>query len=300
MGILIEAYTRVRRIVDETGLSKIPVLGNMIVPTLGSVTRKRILRKLDVTFVEVKGQKMFLGSGMRANSERYADPFFYYVDFRNGNYEKGTTRIFETMIAPGMVVVDVGAHVGYYSLIAAQKVGQNGRVVSFEPNPSNYQLLCKNLKTNNHANVTPVQMAVAEADGSAEMYFSELDSQDHSLYHIPGSSFKTTVMTTSLDSFLNAADWPRVDFIKIDAEGAEPRILRGMVGVVKRMTQMILVLECNPITLKSAGSSVGELVSLVLRLGFTISVVTDDGPAELDQNILEKTAVGVNLLCAKS
>jgi hypothetical protein len=80
-------------------------------------------------------------------------------------YEPETTAVFLSLITDGDVVVDLGAHVGYYTLLAARRVGPEGRVFAFEPNPDNFRLLVKNIESNLYSNVIPVQKAVSNGRG---------------------------------------------------------------------------------------------------------------------------------------
>jgi tRNA G37 N-methylase Trm5 len=78
----------------------------------------------------------------------------------NGAWERDTVRLFERILRAGDVVVDIGAHVGYFTLIAARSVGPEGRVYAFEPDPENYALLVRNIELNGYQNIMPIQKAV--------------------------------------------------------------------------------------------------------------------------------------------
>jgi FkbM family methyltransferase len=124
-------------------------------------------------------------------------------------------------VRPGDAVLDVGANVGFYSLLASRLVGDGGRVFAFEPLPRNLFYLRRHLDLNGAGNVAVHAVAVAEATGS-----EFLDVQgDPSMASF--SERGLAVPTVSLDQFFDAASAPPPSFVKIDVEGAESRVLRG-------------------------------------------------------------------------
>jgi FkbM family methyltransferase len=88
-------------------------------------------------------------------------------------YEAGTTRLFQVLLKPGMTVVDVGAHIGYYTVLASRLVREEGRVYAFEPDPDTFAVLIENIKTKAIPNVLPIQKAVADRIGDAILYLGK-------------------------------------------------------------------------------------------------------------------------------
>ncbi|HCX31114.1 MAG TPA: methyltransferase, partial [Blastocatellia bacterium] len=123
-----------------------------------------------------------------------------------------------------MTVVDIGANVGYYTLIAASVVGASGKVYAFEPEPSNYELLTRNIAANGHKNVLPSPEAVSDRVGSMKLY---IDSQNFgnrsfSQQNIVHDGGAVDVNTTTLDCLcLSGKIAKQIDVMKIDAQGAE-------------------------------------------------------------------------------
>ena len=148
-----------------------------------------------------------------------------------GSYEKGTTRLFRDLVKEGMVVLDIGANVGYYSLIVAQLVGEKGAVFAFEPAPDNLALLARNIKVNGFSNITPVPKAVSNKTGKGRLFLGN-DTVSHSMYerHEKGS---IEIEVTSLDVFMENINRP-VDLVKIDVEGSEMRVLEGMLETIRK------------------------------------------------------------------
>jgi FkbM family methyltransferase len=139
----------------------------------------------------------------------------------SGTYEPEQTRHFRELLRPGATVVDVGAHVGYYTLLAAELVGPRGRVFAFEPNPRNCAFLRSHVAANGLANVTVEESAVSDRSGMARFDFGTGTGTGR-LAH----SGTLEVGTVALDEYC-AAHRIVPDAIKIDVEGAELDVLRG-------------------------------------------------------------------------
>jgi FkbM family methyltransferase len=195
-------------------------------------------------------------------------------------YEPETTQLVQNVIKPGMTFIDVGAHVGYYSLLAARQVGSEGKVYSFEPEPINYSLLVKNVELNGYKNVTTISQAVSSAKGSTTLFVSALDSGRNSVFHhgLPESG-SVEVATTSLDAFLDKHGWPKIDLIKIDVEGAELNVLAGMTELLRKSENLKLILEFNPALLQSAGVDPAAFLETVGPERFRIYAI--EGPSGL-------------------
>jgi FkbM family methyltransferase len=198
-----------------------------------------------------------------------------------------------------MVVVDVGAHIGYFALLAAQLVGERGRVFAFEPMPTTYQLLTMNIKANGLKNIIPIQKAVWNKSGTATFTIRP-DSLGESFLGDHGYGKRTEVETICLDDFL--ADFgSRVDFIKMDIEGAEFTALGGMKNILAVNPRLTMITELNPAALRAMGASrqayLGKLTNLC---GFTIEAVLD-GDDEVGIDFLTRMSeeYSVNLLLTK-
>ena len=115
----------------------------------------RLAPKTDGT-IAVHGHRMYLA----------ADGRLPPIDMSLDAFEVETTKLFETLIKPGKVVIDLGAHVGYYTLLAARAVGPTGKVFAFEPDESNHFLLIKDIEINGYSNVVAVKQAVSNYVGN--------------------------------------------------------------------------------------------------------------------------------------
>jgi FkbM family methyltransferase len=138
-------------------------------------------------------------------------------------------------VGEGDVVIDVGAHVGVFTVKAAKAVGEDGLVIAIEPHPRNMNLLCENVKKMSpNTNVVLIKKAVGDRKGMAKLYLSPFGSGGHSLKPIVGRGSKyLEVAVDTLDNIVSKLKLKKVDFIKIDAEGAELEILKGAEEILK-------------------------------------------------------------------
>ena len=118
-------------------------------------------------FIEINGHKLFL------------DKLDSLGIFRHGFYDQFQTEIVKKIIKKGDIVLDVGAHIGYFTLIFAKLVGKNGKVFAFEPDPTNFDLLTKNVEINGYKNVILVRKAFSDKTGKTNLFLSNINAGDH-------------------------------------------------------------------------------------------------------------------------
>ncbi len=191
---------------------------------------------------------------------------------RDGAWEPYETEVFLSSIQPGMVVVDVGANFGYYTLLAAKAVGPRGRVIGFEPDPQNFGLLRRNVAVNGFADrVTLVAGAVSDHKGSVPLFRDQDNFGAHSLAE--GNVVGTDVLSvpcTSLDEALEADHVGHVDVIKIDTQGAEGLVFAGAERVLAQSVLRIFT-EFWPLGLRRLGADPMQLLrSLTEVHGFRV------------------------------
>jgi FkbM family methyltransferase len=168
----------------------------------------------------------------------------------DGYWEIWLTRLIARAVRPGMACVDVGANLGYYALLMADLAGPQGRVLAVEPNPGMARLLQANLDVNGFGPRSQV-LAAALGDGSAASGCLAIPhGEPKNAALVPGAAAAqhagqaavVEVPVLAFDSLVGS--WPRTDLVKIDAEGAEDAILRGMAAMLRR-DRPLLVLEFN-------------------------------------------------------
>jgi FkbM family methyltransferase len=208
-------------------------------------------------------------------------------------------RLFARVIGPGMTVIDVGAFVGWYTLLAARQVGPYGKVYAFEPDPRNYALLSENLLRNKlHERVVVIPKAVCDDTGARTFFLHGGDQSRSSLIPSDFPAQKVTVETVVLDDFFGPVMKP--DVIKIDIEGGEILALNGMERILSCADRRVkLFIECNPSSLRLAGNSSDALIAKLDELGFEVLMIDELSRrlAPLDSRV--ETAKYVNLYCTR-
>lgn len=212
-----------------------------------------------------------------------------YVDTRDtgvvsslltvGSYEEYETKLFKQLVKPGMVVVDVGANIGYYTLIAARQVGHEGKVYAFEPEPNNCGLLARNVRANGFDNVVTVQKAVSSRSGTTRLFLDRINLAAHSFAednlvpgNISGKAESVEVDTVALDQFV--AD-SRVDIIKIDTQGAEGLVLEGARDIIRNTPKLKILMEFWPAGLRSVGTEPFQVLNELKKTGFIIKLIDE-------------------------
>lgn len=157
-----------------------------------------------------------------------------------GKYEPYETQLILRQVKAGDVVVDVGANIGYYTLLLANKVGKTGKVYAFEPDIINFEILVKNIKENNLENVVAINAAAGSKEGKLELHKSEDNLGDHKLY---GDDKEIEeVKTIKLDDYLKNI---KINLMKIDTQGWEPEVIGGVKKIIKR-DEPIIFMEYSP------------------------------------------------------
>jgi FkbM family methyltransferase len=163
----------------------------------------------------------------------------------DGYWESWITLALARTVRRGWHCLDVGANHGYYTLIMADAAGPEGRVVPVEPTPRLAELLRQTLDVNGFPHVTVVQEAVSDADGQTlQLVIPAHRSLNARLSEVAGPTDEVAeVRSVTIDALTR--DWPRVDLIKIDVEGAEEAVWRGMQQTIARNRDLVVILELN-------------------------------------------------------
>jgi FkbM family methyltransferase len=202
--------------------------------------------------------------------------------FVYGCWEPYESQLMITLLRPGMSVIDIGAHVGYYSLLAARVVGSTGRVISFEPSPDNFDLLVTNIRLNGCSKVIQAEnAALGDVSGELDLYLSSYNTGDHRIYStlsdddeiFNAGAFRQRVRVAliALDEYLSERDIAKIDMVKIDVQGAEMGVLSGMKKTLLRNPQLILFTEFWPHGLWRFGTEPRGLLNfLVDEIGLSL------------------------------
>jgi FkbM family methyltransferase len=222
----------------------------------------------------------------------------YRFEILVGWYEYPVVQLIHSILQRGDVAIDIGAHIGYFSSLFSRLVGSSGKVIAFEPCPENFPVLVHNLSHKRSSNVHPVQVAVSDQTGHSLLYISPGHS-NHSL--IPGYTSNegaVQVDSVTLDQYLIDAKIDHIDLIKIDAEGAEPKILKGMKGLISTNPHLALIMEINPKALEVGGSSVNDLLMIITDYHLIPRIILSDGRlSNIENRSIKETTT---ILCLKS
>jgi FkbM family methyltransferase len=188
---------------------------------------------------------------------------------RRGTFEPETLHAFAALLAPGMTVLDIGANVGLFTVVAARRVGPTGRVHAFEPTPELAAHISSNLELNDLGNVAVNELAISDSDGHATLHFAEPnDPGENSIVNCTPGVRTLKVATVTIDDYIGRCRVGRVDVIKMDIEGAEMAALRGGPKLLSGDNSPVLVLEFHPSTLAYGGHSPDDLLGLLASYGY--------------------------------
>ncbi|HSZ36329.1 MAG TPA: FkbM family methyltransferase [Acidimicrobiales bacterium] len=195
---------------------------------------------------------------------------------RSGTYEPHLTAVFERLCRSGMTVVDVGANLGYFSLLASKLVGPAGRVVALEPNSENCRLLLSSLRLNDISNVELFPVAASKAPGWA-YYATHVGSNgglvdDGDLL----SRFGTVVPTFPLDHLVDG----KVDLLKMDVEGAEGLVVQGASRIIEKDRPIVTTELKEEMLQRVSGRSVADYLNYFGDLGYLPTVLDKETGAE--------------------
>ncbi|MBI4085293.1 MAG: FkbM family methyltransferase [Candidatus Liptonbacteria bacterium] len=290
--LLIKPYVFLRNLFRGRGLSRIKFLKNI------NLAADKFLRGKTEEFMMKRGGKM------------YMDPFGYLSE-RFQEYEPYESDLIESLLKEGDTFVDIGASIGWYTLIGANKVGPSGKVYAFEPDPRSSALLRKNVDANDYKNVTVVEKAVSEKVGEHEIFLREEKWGNNSFFNpmqdpetlvLPfvrgnspeGYAKETSVKTVSLDDYFKDT---RIDLMKIDTEGAENLALKGGKGVFTKNRNITVICEYIPFIMEATGGK-GEHERFLRgfeELGFSIQDLDEHEkrlvPVSVEE-VLEKYTAG--------
>lgn len=192
----------------------------------------------------------------------------------SGIWEAFETRLLVHRLKPGSVFVDVGANIGYYTVIADALVGKTGAIYAFEPERENFSLLQKNANQSACGHITLTHAGLSNRNGRAQLFLSINNLGDHRLFD-RGKRQSQQVNLLAGDDFFSGQ---HIDFLKIDTQGAEYQVIDGLKHTIQdNIEHLDMVLEFWPWGLLEAGSSAGELIELIRPFNFNIHVIDHIG-----------------------
>jgi FkbM family methyltransferase len=190
-----------------------------------------------------------------------------------GNYEEPELAFVRQFVRPGMVVLDIGANEGFYTLFFARCVGVNGTVISFEPSQRERRRLRINLWINFIKNVRVEEFALSAQEGEMSFYVVETGETGCNSLRPPavkGSTRPVSVTSTTLDLYLRRNSLPRIDFMKIDVEGAEWSVLQGAVTALRAAPRPFMMIEVSDLRTRPWGYHSQEIAKCLRNLDYEL------------------------------
>jgi len=284
MTITLSIYKFFAKYLRGTNISKNSIARKVI---------KIINSRAKLEYVLIDGTKLFLDP---------SDSLFLSV---NGAHEKTVTSLVKMEIKKGDTVLDIGAHIGYYTVIFSQLVGPKGKVYSFEPDPRNFLLLQKTVQENNLTNVEIFNNAVSDKNKLVEFFQSTADSIGNrlvdSVYNESG--IKIQINSISIDEFFKNRN-DEINFIKLDIQGAEGVAINGLKNILRTNKKIKIMQQWAPSFVSKYDVKPDSHLNFLEELGYNFYVL--DGvnnkiykttTQKLMKRYLDEDLADVNLFC---
>ncbi len=216
------------------------------------------------------------------NFDIYVDPKNGHTDvmlYINKSRDKEVTDVMDIYLQEGSVFVDIGANIGYETLWGAKIVGDQGKVVSFEPVPIIASQLSESVIHNKLTNVTLVKKGVSDVAEKVTIFLNDKDAGSSSILNNQPNAKEFTIETITLDEALK--DTEKIDLIKIDVEGYEPQVLYGADMILKKFTPP-LVFEYQPYLYESKYTNILSL--LTEQYGYTLYHIETTNKVQIKNN----------------
>lgn len=209
--------------------------------------------------------------------------------FYSGTYEIEAERTITAALKPGMTAIDIGANIGYHTFRMARAVGKSGRVVAIEPTGWAFSKLQRNIALNTIPNIYPLKIALGDRDqGPVEL-------RVRSSFRLDASDLRTdeVVPMYTLDAALRENGVDRVDFLKMDVDGFEAKVIRGAQETLAR-DRPIMFFEVTPSAMRANGDDVSDLVGTLTGLGYRLQTEARKPIADIGAYIA-KTSPGFSV-----
>ncbi len=197
-----------------------------------------------------------------------------YFRYFPPKYELSNISFLDETLSEGMTAIDIGAHIGLLAVIMGKKVGEDGKVLAFEPTPSTFATLEETIKINDLENaITLIRKAVSEKVGMTSFYVTDIEGHNsNSLADNKrdyGNEHKIDVELTSIDEIVEEYKLSKVDLLKIDAEGAEYSVLKGGKKTIEA-NKPVMSLSLHPSSINNFGDSLDEIWGFIQEHNYKV------------------------------
>lgn len=277
---MFKKYTKLKRIIQEKGIAKgAVVLGKLVIDRI-IVTGEnlfllclKVFSKDGLVLREIQGNKMYLDP---------SDIGLSRTLLLKGRREELVGKVIREEVKRGMTVIDIGANLGYYALLEAFLVGEEGTVYALEPVPGNFDILIKNVEVNGYKNTKVYPLAVSSKSGTSEIALTaasncgsmlDLKKETVSKYMKEKMSIliknRIEIDTVSLDDFLDKEGIRKVNLIRMDIEGYEIEAVKGMTNTLKNMPSPLkLLFEIHNNAFSDAKAVIAPMLEGLFSFGF--------------------------------
>ena len=251
-----------------------------------------VISRYTSEFVEIDGRKMYLDptDSLKLSFRRYDD---FTENFVKSRIKKNDT------------IIDLGANIGYWTLFFAQNVGDNGKIFAFEPEPSLFELLKKNVNVNNFLNVITIQKAVSNKTQKTKLFLSH-NPNDHRIYDPSDERKSIEIECIRLDDYFKNFNG-EINFIKSNIQGADFAAILGMPEIIKKSKNLEIIAEYSSALLEGFGFSPRDFLMTLQKTGFKLFDLNSQEkkiiPVEIDQFLEQyspEKSNGTYLFCTKN
>jgi FkbM family methyltransferase len=222
--------------------------------------------------------------------------------FKRGSLHPDHTSFLLTLpFVDGDVILDIGANIGWYSIVLKNNIQRNVTFFAFEPEPLNFELLKKNIAHNHIANIEAVNKAVAEKSGQSTLFlYHPKNSGRHSLLDInPQTNKSIQVETVNIEDFLKGrgVDFKKIKLIKIDIEGYEVFALKNASTLLGQLPYMFI--EYSPVLIRQGGQDPAHFIRWLSDFGFNFYNIDGGKPSTRSVDFLTTLGYTENLFLVK-
>jgi len=210
----------------------------------------------------------------------YKPIYFFYKKIS----DKSKISFLKKRVHTGMQVLDIGANIGFYTILLSKLVGENGKVYAFEPDETNFKHLKAN--TQHLKNVVINQLAVGEKTETLKLYYSDELNVDHQTFDSGENRPFVEINATSIDNYFEKKI--PIDFVKLDIQGYDYYAVKGMVQTIEKSPKITIFGEFWPYALRKAGVNYQQYLDLLQQTNFKVKVFDEEPNNNYDHKVKDK------------
>ncbi len=226
-----------------------------------------IIKKLIPKKIKVGSSFLFLNP----NDPVVSGAVFFNV------YEKSESIFIQSICFKGMKALDIGANIGYYTTLISQIAGENGKILALEPDPESYKFLSKTINSCKFKNILPFPIAASDIKQKLPLFISKDNRGDNRLYQTDQLRKSIEVNCLTIDELLIENNISTLDLIKIDIQGYEPKVFKGMKKIIRNSDKLILLTEFWPKGILKAGENPKDFLIMLRKMEFELFELKSNG-----------------------